>query len=173
MFLSQVLDYIYTWATGEAAIPAIWENPNAPRPALPYLSLHIMGIVRTGGDYISPPDVNGESKIISNVLINTTISCFYNDDASKINGMEVLNDLRMSLQKESVKQYFNENDLAVIKLISSVQDITTLTATGYEQRSVLDIQFATATFITDDVGLIEHVQGTGDVQNGRTINYEV
>jgi hypothetical protein len=163
MALSAVQKVFYDWVHGQVAYPVIWVNPNAPRPDLPYISLHILSMVKMGGDYISKPNSLGIRKIFSDYYINLNISCYFTGDGSNINAFDVLSDLRQSLRTEAVIGLLNTNNISLIKELSSILFIPTIIATGFEQRASIDIQFGIAVSIDETIYIITKVDGKGDV----------
>lgn len=56
-------------------------------------------------------------------------------------------------------------------IIGGVADVSQLLNTGYEGRAQLDVQFGVASNLTEDLGEIDTVQISGEVENGEvTIN---
>lgn len=170
MLLTQIQDKIYQWAYDQLnLVPGgprvIWSHTNAPRPAFPYVLLHLISMVRMGGDYIGKPDALGKAKIISNHYLNINVSCFYDTDGSRIDAINILDNLRLSLKKETVIKYLSDNYISLTKEVNSILNLPEVIATGFEQRATMDIQFGIATYIEDDVGLIENITGLGTVYN--------
>lgn len=170
MLLSEIQSKLQKWAYDQlnllvGGLRVIWSWQNSPRPAMPYVILQILSMVRMGGDYISKPDALGKGKIIANQYLNLNVSCFYGSDGSRIDAINVLDNLRLSLKKEAVIKYLNDNNISVTKEVSSILNLPEVIATGFEQRATMDIQFGVATYIEDDLGLIETINGAGTVYN--------
>lgn len=166
---------IQSWVAQQTGLTTIWSKQNAPRPEMPYCDLYILSINRVGHDEELPPDVNGTYKIIGNSYLHLNVSIFYKKDNSTIDGINVLDDLRLSLKKQSVNAYFKANNLSFIRPLTNITDFSEVIATGFEQRAMLDLQFLIATYITDTVDLIETVNGAGTANNSGkiiSINYE-
>lgn len=47
---------LYTWIVNATGLATIWEQQNAPRPAAPYISLHVTEVRPLGQDWISRVD---------------------------------------------------------------------------------------------------------------------
>jgi len=165
---------IQNWVRDElnlmtGGLTAIWENPNAKRPTLPYVGLSILSFEKIGTDEVSKPDLNGFAKLIANYYVNITIDCYYGGNSQIIDGIKVLDSLRLSLGKQVVINHFTTNKIGLIKELTSILNTTTIIATGYEQRSSIDIQFGVKVYLETDTGLIETVEGQGEVNNNGQI----
>jgi len=171
--LIDIQNTIQTWVAQQTSLTTIWAKQNAPRPAMPYCALTILSLTRVGHDENLPPDNTGLYKIIGNSYLNLNVSIFYKKDDATIDGINLLDALRLSVKKQSVNDYFNANKLSFIRPLTNIMDISEVVATGFEQRALLDMQFLIATYITDTVSLIQHIDGTGTVDTDKTINYEV
>lgn len=175
MTLTDIQNSIQSWVATQTGLTTIWSRQNAPRPAMPYCSLYILSFNRTGFDEILPPDALGLYKIKGQNYLNLNVSVFYKKDDSTVDGIGILDDLRLSINKQSVLDYFTTNNLSFIRPLTNIIDLSEVVATGFEQRAMLDLQFLVATYITDTVNLIETVNGVGVVNNNDeivTINYE-
>jgi hypothetical protein len=157
---------IQNWARDQVnlivgGMPVIWENPNAPRPSFPYIGLLIVSFEKVGLDDVSRPDENGIAKLIANYLINLTVNCYYEGNSQAIDGLKILDFLRLSLGKQEVMEHFYINKIGIIKEMTSILNTTTVFATGYEQRISMDLQFGATTYLESEEGLIEKVEGKG------------
>jgi hypothetical protein len=164
-----------TWASGQTNYSVIWLNPNATRPALPYIALQILSLVKMGGDYISPVDLTGKRRIKSDYYINVNISCYFTGDGALVSAADVLADLRLSLRTEAVADYLTSQNVSLIKEISSILVIPKKVATGFEPRASIDIQFGTAIYVDELISTIDTVTGQGVINSGGdqiTIDYE-
>lgn len=163
---------LYDWVSGETMYPVIWLNPNAPRPALPYIGLHFLSLVKMGGDYIGKVDNEGIRKICCDYYININISCYYSGSGANVAELDVLSDLRLSLRTQSVADFLNENYISLIKELSSILYLPAHIATGLEPRAMIDMQFGTAVYKEDEIYLIETVEGIGTIKtdNGAQIS---
>ena len=155
-------------ATGYADDHVIWLYPNAPRPTLPYIGLHLLSMVKMGGDYFSKPDNLGKRRIYSDYYINLNITCFFTGDGSKINGFDILNDMRQKFRTEAIVAILDTNKISLIKELSNIVFIPSLIATGFEQRAMIDIQFGIGTSIEEMLYIIEKVDGKGTIKTNGT-----
>lgn len=182
--ISDIQKVIYDWVDDflnvgkeeEDKLPIVWENPNAPRLIPPFISLKISGIERIGTSYFGDVDEEGKLKIIATNVINTDITCYKEAKSSKIDAVEILEGLRLSLGKESVTQHFYENDMSIVKSGINILFLPEIVATGFEPRATSEFKFGIGTYIIDDVGIIEEIEGTGEVETPDdkiTLNYEV
>ena len=155
---------LYTWASTVSARTTIWYYPNAPRPALPYLSLCITDIKAIGWDYELPPDDLGNSALLGNREFTLEIN-YYGDDA-----LDKIEKLYTSLRSQSVKQTLAASGVFFVDRIMQ-SNITELIDSRFEQRYVLELQFrcsnqgitAPDTF---DVGVIATVEIDGTIDGG-------
>jgi hypothetical protein len=172
MTLIDIQNTIQSWVAQQTGLTTIWGKQNAPRAAMPYCLLYILSINRVGLDELLPPDQNGIYEIKGQNYLNLNVSIFYKKDNATIDAISKLDDLRLSVNKQSVNDYFNANNLSFIRPLTNIVDLSEVIATGFEQRAMIDLQFLVATYITDTVELIETVLGKGTVNADKTINYE-
>lgn len=149
---------VYDWASAQSEWETIFHDPNAPRPALPYLLLKIDSFVQIGEDCISPPNNEGECTISGSREFTLSINA-YGDE-----GFAGLLLLRDSLQKPSVQMALNADGLVFVDH-HGVKDLTTLLNTSFEQRAQMDVLFRVGNLIVDTVGYIETVEITGTYKN--------
>jgi len=145
-----IQDAFYTWAVAQTSQTVIWLFPNAPRPALPYISLQINSLITIHVDQILSPDNAGASDIVGNREF--TLNCqAYGDTA-----MGILETLKSSLEKPSVYLALQNSKIVFVDSFG-IQDLTELLDSRYESRASMDLLFRTEQVITDEVGVIEHV----------------
>jgi hypothetical protein len=75
----------------------------------------------------------------------------------------------MSLWQASLELYATQTNLrkasVAVWLIGAVADLSQLLNTGYEGRSQMDVQFGVVSQMTEDLGEITSVEGTGAVES--------
>jgi len=165
--VSDIQKTIWTWAYEQAGLSGdkvIWESANAPRPARPYVSLNFSTIARFGDIDVTDTDNLGIRQILANNYWTLVINSFGTNDASKIDAQDMLETLKLSLKKDSVVLYLNDNFISVVNSLN-ITNISQIMGSGYEQRSAMDIILYIVTAIDDDVGLIEHIAMEGKFLN--------
>jgi len=161
MNVSEVQNKISEWVRTESGYPVVWERPNAPRQDRAYIGILVLALVPTGTAYISPPDTNGIAEIVGHSIMSLSLSSYLNMDAARLNAINVLEELRLSLWKESVKLLFNDTGIGYLATTNN-QNMGQIVGTEFEQRGVMDMNFMISSSITDDVGIIEQVEGVGE-----------
>ena len=161
MNVSTVQKAIFDWVSAETNIDVIWERANSPRPARPYIGLLVLALVPVGTAYVSPPNNAGIATIIGQSVMSLSINTFISMKASELNAINILENLRLSLWKESTKTILRDKGIGYL-LSSNNQNIEQIIGTEFEERGVLDINFLICSSITDDVGIIERVEGVGE-----------
>lgn len=144
---------LYNWAIANlpAGMPAIYLNPNAPRPDVDYVSLFISSITQIGWDYTQGPlDDSGVSQMVGDREF--TLQCVaYGGDP-----MTVMQNLRTSLQKQTVLDSLRVNGIVFVNWFP-INDITQLVDSRYEQRASMDVLFRIADVYSDTLGAIDTV----------------
>lgn len=142
----------------------IWEYANSPRPARPYISLMINTIARFGDIDFTNIDDDGNRKVLGNAYWTLTINAFGSNDASKIDAIDYLETLKLSLKKNSVVNFLYKNYISIVNSLNIV-NVTQLRASGYEQHASMDVMLYIVTSSDDNAGVIENVEVTGDILN--------
>ena len=164
MNVSEVQKTFFDWITAETGLTVIWERANSPRPARPYIGLLVLAMVPIGTAYISPPDNAGMASIVGQSSISLSINSYISMRASELSAINILEELRLSLSKESVKTIFRDKGIGYLTATNN-QNIEQVLGTEFEERGVLDTNFLICSSITDDVGVIERVEGVGEYYN--------
>lgn len=150
---NQVRISLYEWAVANipAGMPVIYLFNNSPRPTVDYVSLYISSVVQIGWDYNQNPLTNsGSSQMVGDREFTLQIQAYGGDPLS------VLNNLRTSLQKQTVLDSLRANGIVLANWFP-VNDITELVDTRFEQRGSLDILFRIADVSVDSLGVISTV----------------
>lgn len=161
MNTSEIQKVLFDWVIAESGVDVIWERANAPRQIRAYIGLLVLALVPIGTAYISPPNDSGIATIVGQSVMSLSINSYMGMDASKLNGINILELLRLSLWKESVKTLFRDKGIGYL-ISSNNQNIEQILGTEFEERGVLDVNFLICSSITDNVGLIERVEGVGE-----------
>lgn len=152
---------LYNWATANVpnGMPIIYYYPNAPRPTVDYVTLLISNFSQIAFDYQTPPTDNaGDVNLVGDREFTLTIESYGNQP------MQVLENLRTSLQKQTVLDSLRANGIVYVQWFPIV-DITDLINSRFEQRSTMDLLFRIAQQYTDTIGTIAQVQANEIVYN--------
>jgi len=157
------------WArTNTGLTYAIWSDQNSPQPlstdALKsdaYVTLRYDNINQIGQDAQLLPTDNPGNVIIAG---NREWTLFIQIKGK--NAFSLMNDLRDSLQKETVRDILT---LAGIVFVDnfSIQNITGLDDTEYIERASMDVLFRAASSITDIVGTIKNIEVTETIKDAK------
>jgi hypothetical protein len=149
----QIRTYLYDWAIANIpnGMPAIYLNSNAPRPTVDYITLYIASVMQIGWDYTQDPTSDaGVANMIGDREFIFQVTAYGGDPIS------VLNNLRTSLQKETVLDSLRANGIVFVSWYD-INDITQVIDSRYEQRAIMDIKFRIADIYTDTLGVIDTV----------------
>lgn len=144
---------IYNWSTANipSGMPVILLYNNSPRPTVDYVTIYISSVTQIGWDFVQGPlDNTGISQQVGDREFTCQIQAYGGDPVT------VLNNLRTSLQKQTVLDTLRANGIVLADWYP-VNDITQLIDTRYEQRASLDILFRIADIYTDNSGVISTV----------------
>lgn len=172
-------DYLWAWAdvnTPHECV-VIWDKPNVPRPCEPYVTLNlIVTSMKTGHD--SWIYESGDNFCIGGQRIATLSVIAYGPDLKEqvpqgINSaQQIILDLRDSLENPLVLEKLGANGLAVHNE-PTVNDISALLETGFQDRANMDIMFGFAHNQSVPVGIIEKVTGEGTFEGALTQQIEI
>lgn len=173
MNVTEVQKAIYDWVVAETGFNVIWERAKGPRPDRPYIGLLNISLVPQGLAYIGPPDDNGSAKIVGQSIMAISINSYIDMVASKIVAINVLEELRLSIWKESTKTIFRDKGIGYLSSTNNL-NAEQILGTEFEQRGILDVNFLICSSIIDDVGLIERVEGVGEyLDDAGQVKHEV
>ena len=144
---------LYNWAIANlpAGMPVIWLYPNAPRPAVDYVSLYISTVTQVGWDWTQDPlDNTGVSSMVGDREFIVQAQAYGGDPVT------VLQNLRTSLQKQTVLDSLRVNGIVFFNW-NPINDVTELVDSRFEQRASMDINFRIADVYTDNLGVISTV----------------
>ena len=138
-----------------AGITTIWANQNAPRPAKPYVSLRIASRKTDEHDEYGPVTADGTQVVVANSEITLEVQA-YGDGAQA-----ALEAVRAKLGLQTVVQSTAALGIAV-RSRGQVMNVTQLLdASSFEDRAVLEVVIGYRENVTDTVGLIQSITGTG------------
>lgn len=154
IIFSQVRTSLYEWAIANVpnGMPVIYYYANAPRPTVDYVSLYISNVNAIGWDYVAAPiDDAGTTNQTGDREFTLQIQGYGGDP------LTVIENLRTSLQKQTVLDTLRANGIVFVTSLS-MNDITDLVDSRYEQRATLDILFRIAQKYTDILGTIAQIE---------------
>lgn len=173
MNLNEVKEQVRVWAAANVAegVTVVFANQNAPRPALPYVTIHVTAMPEKEHASVGPPDENGDAEIVNDLAPTVSLQAF--GDGAR----DIMSGLRRSLDKVTVLQSLRAAGLPFIRDLSGVTDLSETVGTKFEDRAGLDLEFRAAGVVTDAVGAIESVEGTATHETGENIetnvNYQI
>ena len=175
----ELQDAIWSWA--QENVPpqctVIWDKPNVPRPCEPYVTLNLTTVsVKTGHDswqYISGDDfrIGGQRTLtLSVIAYGPNLEEQMNQEIKS--AQQICTDLRDSLENPLVLEKLRKNGLAVHNE-PTVQDISALLESGFQDRANVDITFGYAHNQRVPVGIIEKVEGEAHVEGAKIHSIEI
>lgn len=145
---------LYDWASLvlPLTVPVIYYQPNAPRPEVPYVTLHILSSVSIHQDW-SDNNINnaGILSMKGDRQFTLQIQSYGGDVITR------LESLRTSLQMQSVLDTLRDEGIAFYQSFQ-INDITELVDSEFEKRAQMDILFGIAQTYNDNVGFFEEVE---------------
>jgi len=131
----------------------IFADSNAPRPALPYVAMKVMGIRRVNGDWRSESiSSNGLQTVKGDREFTLNIQRF---GTESVEALSLLAD-KMRLTTNTEK--FNTAKLPIIDAEDVVDVAALLDKAQIEPRASLDIFLRLKSSLTDNVGYIDTVE---------------
>ena len=163
-----VVDAVGVSAVGQRVIFA---EQGAPKPARPYVDIHIPGLASRGQDEKQATDVAGVRKVVGIRTATVTIQA-YGPGA-----MQIAMTVRDALGKETVTDKLHAAGLSFWQA-QQVSNLTTNIEAQFEERAAFEATFGLAAVSTETVGVIETVEGTAtykrpDDSTARVQNYTV
>jgi len=147
-------------------LTTIWENQNAPRPALPYCAVSVNGLDTIG--QTEKTSANASGFIERSEHWEFTISVQVFGVSSAFSGVPFVNAMNSpavidTLATAGIVIFDNE----------PVSDITELIDTDFEPRFSVDFFARFNDTVSDNVGIIETISGDLTVKNGDEISMEL
>jgi len=131
----------------------IWADGNAPRPALPYVSMKVMGMRRVKGDWYSEDiGTNGLQTVKGDREFTLSIQRFGTDS------VEALDTLANKLRLTTIIDKFNNAKLPIVSAEDVVDVAALLDKSQIEPRASLDVFMRMKSVLTDNVGYIDTVE---------------
>ncbi|MFH0902141.1 MAG: hypothetical protein V2A73_16035 [Pseudomonadota bacterium] len=142
----------------DAAGRTIFNRQGKPRPERPYADISIDSIRAVGQDERRPIDDDGDRGVVGTRIAAVTVQT-YGADA-----LGLAETIRSALSLKTVLTALRAEEL-VFLASESVQDITALLATDYEERATFEARFAFVSDQTENVGWIEAVEGSYEYED--------
>lgn len=145
---------LYDWAVSNVPVnmPVVYYYPNAPRPTVDYVTLLISSVNQIGWDYVPmPSDNSGIVEQVGDREFIVTVQGYGGDP------LTVLENLRTSLQKQTVLDSLANKGIVFVNWYT-IQDITDLVDSRFEQRATMDILFRIAQEYFDNLGVISQTE---------------
>lgn len=146
------------WAEGNlqnTGVPVVWANQNAPRPALPFVTLQILSRVDKEWSDIGNVDDSGNCEIINDRAITVSIQGFGPDCTDEV---QALHD---SLERITVQETLRAGGVCFIRTVSGVTDLTDTIGSKFEERAGFDIEVRVSSVVVDNPNYIDRVTGEG------------
>lgn len=156
---------LFNWVSAQVPIgmPVIFYEPNAPRPNRSYITLYLNTIDQISWDWYShKANAAGEIDMHGDRRFTLQIQAYGSDP------LTVLENLRSSLQKQTVLDTLRANGLAFYNFLS-INDITDLIDSRYERRAQMDLRFGIGQSYIDSPGYFDHTQINEKVFNAAEI----
>lgn len=129
----------------------IWQDGNAPRPALPYVAMKVMGMRRVNEDHYSEKLTDGNQTVKGDREFTLNIQRF--GTAS----VESLDDLANRLRLNTIRDKFFTAKLPLISADDVVDVAALLDKSQIEPRASLDVFIRLKSVLLDNVGYIDTV----------------
>lgn len=152
---------LYSWASAVVpnGMPIIFYEPNAPRPVVPYVSLYMTSIITVNQDYSSPEsDLLGFIDMKGDRQFTLQIQCYGSDP------LTVLENMRISLQKQTILDTLRENGIVFYQSIS-ITDISALIDSEYEKRAQMDVLLGIGQTYSDNPGYFDTIEIEEEIHN--------
>lgn len=151
---NDIRTFIYQWAVANVPsnVPVIYLYNNSPRPTVDYVTLYFSGVNQIGWDYVNAPvEDDGIAVQVGDREFTVQIQAYGGDTLS------ILNNLRTSLQKQSVLDTLRANGIVLANWFG-INDVTDLIDSRFEQRASMDVLFRIADIYNDISGVISTVE---------------
>ena len=145
---------LFNWAVLQVPVgmPVIFYDPNAPRPNQPYLTLFLSSIDQVSWDWYSQSsNAAGEINMHGDRRFTLQLQAYGNDP------LTVLENLRTSLQKQSVLDTLRANGLSFYNFLA-INDITDLVDSKFEKRAQMDLRFGIGQSYIDATGFFNKTE---------------
>lgn len=163
--IDAIEDALRVWAVGVTGLETIFANPNAPRPTIPYVLIHVFQNVPIGTREAETTLKIDESTDVdySNVeLLSVSINVYYS------NAYKLATKLKDSLGRVTVTDQLFAAGLGYNKA-GNVQDIPEIINKQWEERGQFDCFFFTRSSDEENIETIQSVEITNEVDETTVI----
>lgn len=160
----QIMTAVKDWLASvkPANVTVVEANQNAPRPALPFITVYQTGTALAEHSEISAPDADGDAVIRNDAEIMISLQCFGE------NSKAIMDGVRISLERETIRRALRAAGLPYIRTLNGVTDNTETVGTRYEERAGMDLEFRAALTVSDSIGVIETATGAAVISTSST-----
>lgn len=165
--IEQVEGAIFDWVNAILSIPTFWRNQNLREDEIsyPYASLSLDSDLQIGRDYTSAPDTAGSATITSNQEAILSVQIYGTETGTS--PMTLLQSLKKSLQKRSVRDSLIQGEIVVLSSDNTIRDISNIFGSRNERRAETSFTVRYAYIESDSsAGIIESVGLDGNAKNG-------
>jgi len=149
-----VKNNLYNWAVSVVPVgmPVIFWEQNSPRPKIAYITLWLSSIIAINQDYSSPQaNLNGDINMKGDRQFTLQINAYGN------NTLTVLENIRSSLQKQTVLDTLRAGGIVFYQSLT-INEISELVDSQFEERSQLDVLMAIGQTYTDNPGYFNEIE---------------
>lgn len=155
---------VYTWVSVATGATVIFVDQNKPRPATPYLTVRVGTVTSFGHDERRGMTDPGAPELAEQTYrgdreVTVSIQAF------GTGAMDLARAAARALGTETTRAQLAASGLCHRGIIPTVNELTQLLETDFEQRAQFDATLAFGKDYTDDVALIETVEGQGTFQD--------
>lgn len=135
-----------------------FSNQDATRPEKPFIMINIGRFSQVDGHILNDIDDNGVQQVVTQKSFTVTFEAYTDDLHDALN---LLNFLENALYTQLAYNVFR-SDLASMRTINGVTDISEPAGATIESRAILEVEFRVSQSTSSDVGLIEHIHITNE-----------
>ena len=175
MTRAQLRAAVFAWVTGVTGwngSRVIWSHPDAPRPAVDYLSLQVLSSETQGQGY-------QETDLLGNLTSYQWETAAVQVQGFGTEGYDKLNALRLALRGVTHREALNAQGLVRRGPVPEIREVPEIAGTAFEARSALTLRVGVLSSATEDAGYVDTVEYTlrvydeaGDLAAEETITAE-
>lgn len=129
-------------------------------PTRPFAVAKARVASREGHPFYGPLDDDGIQPVYQDALVTLSI------DTYGPGAFNLADNAWSKMVTTTINDAMMERGFAFVETLSPPTDLSAVVGTTFEERAHLDVSLRTALKILDDVGLIERVEITGNVNDG-------
>lgn len=166
------------WLSAATGLPdgkVIFENQSGMELTPPYATMKLSGARRVfpqdyrGQEYdgAQPQGSEIESFATGPRLLTLTVSVYTQQTSGNASAVALLSEARDALELESVVSLFDAAGVAISES-SEVRDLSALLFTNFQGRAHLELSVSVSALVSERVGFIATVEGSGTVSDEST-----